>query len=133
MSQSVYDTCHQVFDEQENLQYSEHHRHRTIQRRRRIESPYHNKCDRIMPQLAFDLDPFFGFLWVVDAVDKKCTYYNVIGSDVARHMDYTNNVLNILTPELSLPKKSDSLASRNLAATNLLACLDVLTSVPDSM
>lgn len=135
MSQSVYDTCHQVFDEQENLQYSEHHhRHRTIQRKHRMnESPFHNKYERIMPQLAFEMDSYFGSLWIFDAVEKKCSYYNVIGADIQRNMDYSNNVLGFLAPELALPKRSDLLVSRNLAAANLLACLDVLTSVPDAM
>lgn len=136
MSQSVYDTCHQIFDDQDNLQFAEHHHHphqRTVQRRRRLDSPYHNKYDRIMPQLAFELDPCFGALWVFDAVEKKCSYYNVIGSEIQRNGEYSNNILAILTPELSLPKRSDATISRNLAAVNLLACLDVLTSVPDSM
>lgn len=137
MSQSVYDTCHQIFDDQENLQFAEHHhRHqqqRTLQRRRRLESPFHSKYDRIMPQLAFELDPCFGVLWVFDAVEKKCSYYNVIGSEIARNTEYSNNILTILTPELALPKRCDTTVSRNLAAVNLLGCLDVLTSASDAM
>lgn len=135
MSQSVYDTCHQVFDEQENLQYSEHHhRNRTIQRKRRIaDSPLNSKYERIMPQLAFEMDSCFGAMWVFDAVEKKCSYYNVIGADIPRSMECSSNVLAFLAPELALPKRSDLLVSRNLAAANLLACLDVITSVPESM
>lgn len=133
MSQSVYDTCHQIFDEQDN-QFAMVHRHqRTIQRRRRLDPPFHSKYDRIMPQLAFELDPCFGVLWVFDAVEKKCGYYNVIGSEIPRNGEYSNNILAILTPELALPKRSEATVSRNLAAVNLLACLDVLTSVPDAM
>lgn len=135
MSQSVYDTCHQIFDDQDNLQFAEHHhRHqRPIQRRRRLDSPFHSKYERIMPQLAFELDPSFGVLWVFDAVEKKCSYFNVIGSEIPRNGEYSNNILAILTPELVLPKRCDATISRNLAAVNLLACFDVLTSVPDAM
>lgn len=134
MSQSVYDTCHQIFDDQKNPLSEHHHRHpRTIQRRRRLDSPYHSKYERIMPQLAFEMDPCFGVLWVFDAVEKKCSYYNVIGSEIQRYGEYSNNILAILTPELALPKQSESMISRNLAAVNLLACLDVLTSVPEAM
>lgn len=129
------DTCHQIFDDQDNLQFAEHHhRHQhTIQRRRRLDSPFHSKYERIMPQLAFELDPCFGPLWVFDAVEKKCSYYHVIGSEIQRNSEYSNNILAILTPELALPKRSDATISRNLAAVNLLACLDVLTSMPDAM
>lgn len=86
-----------------------------------------------MPQLAFEMDPCFGVLWVFDAVEKKCSYYNVIGSEIQRYGEYSNNILAILTPELALPKQSEAMISRNLAAVNLLACLDVLTSVPEAM
>lgn len=86
-----------------------------------------------MPQLAFELDPCFGVLWVFDAVEKKCSYYHIIGSEIQRNGEYTNNILAILTPELALPKRADATILRNLAAVNLLACLDVLTSAPDAM
>lgn len=79
------------------------------------------------------MDPAYGVFWVFDAVEKKCSLYNVIGSEIPRHMDYSNHILAILKPELMLPKKTDILITRNLASVNLLACLDILTSVPDAM
>lgn len=135
MSQSVYDTCHQIFDDQENLQFSEHshHHHRSIQRRKRPETQLNTKYEKIMPQLAFEMDPCFGILWVFDAIEKKCSHYNVIGSEIPKNFEYSNHIMTILTPELALPQKSDVMISRNLASTNLLACLDILTSVPDAM
>lgn len=134
MSQSVYDTCHQIFDEQENLQFSEHHHHhRPPQRRKRVESAQCTKYDKVLPQLAFEMDCNYGVLWVFDAIEKKCFLYNVIGSEMPRNTDYSNHIMAILQPELMLPKKSDVLITRNLASINLLACLDILTSVPDAM
>lgn len=133
MSQSVYDTCHQIFDEQENLQFSEHHHHRPNQRRKRVESTHCTKYEKVLPQLAFEMDAIYGVLWVFDAIEKKCFLYNVIGSEISRNMEYSNHVLAILQPELMLPEETDILITRNLASVNLLACLDILTSVPDSM
>lgn len=133
MSQSVYDTCHQIFDEQENLQFSEHHHHRPMQRKKRAESAPCTKYEKVLPQLAFEVDSTYGVLWVFDAIEKKCFLYNVIGSEMPRNMEYSNHILAILQPELMLPKKSDFLITRNLASINLLACLDILTSVPDAM
>lgn len=133
MSQSVYDTCHQIFDEQENLQFSEHHHHRPIQKRKKNELPAGTKYDKVLPQLAFEMDSFYGVLWVFDAVEKKCSLYNVIGSEMPRNQDYSSHVQAILKPELTLPKKSEMLITRNLASINLLACLDILTSVPDQI
>lgn len=135
MSQSVYDTCHQIFDDQENLQFSEHHHHRPApQRRKRIDSAQCTKYEKVLPQLAFEMDSLFGVLWVFDAIEKKCFLYNVIGSEIPRNLEYSSHLLAILQPELMLPKnKSDVLITRNLASMNLLACLDILTSVPDAM
>lgn len=133
MSQSVYDTCHQIFDEQENLQFSEHHHHRPPQRRKRAESAHCGKYERVLPQLAFEMDSLYGVLWVFDAIEKKCLLYNVIGSEIPRNLEYSNHVMSILQPDLMLPKKTDVLITRNLASVNLLACLDILTSVPDAM
>lgn len=133
MSQSVYDTCHQVFDEQENLQFSEHHHHRPMQRKKRVETNQCGKYEKVLPQLAFEMDSYYSVLWVFDAVEKKCYLYNVLGSEIQRNMDYSNHILAILKPELMLPKKNDVLITRNLASVNLLACLDILTSVPDAM
>lgn len=133
MSQSVYDTCHQIFDEQENLQFSEHHHHRPPQRRKRIESAQCAKYEKVLPQLAFEMDSLYGVLWVFDGIEKKCFLYNVIASDVARNLEYSNHILPLLQPELMLPKKPDVLITRNLASVNLLACLDILTSIPDAM
>lgn len=134
MSQSVYDTCHQIFDEQENLQFSEHHHHhRPPQRRKRVESAQCAKYEKIFPQLAFEMDSMYGVLWVFDAIEKKCKMYNVIGSEVPRNVEYSSHIMAILQPELMLPKKTDVLITRNLASVNLLACLDILTSVSDAM
>lgn len=133
MSQSVYDTCHQIFDEQENLQFSEHHHHRPIQRKKRADSVPCTKYEKVLPQLAFEVDSTYGVLWVFDGIEKKCFLYNVIGSEIPRNMEYSNHILAILQPELMLPKKSEFLITRNLASVNLLACLDILTSVPDAM
>lgn len=133
MSQSVYDTCHQIFDEQENLQFSEHHHHRPPQRRKRVESASCTKHEKLLPQLAFEMDSLFGVLWVFDAIEKKCFLYNVVGSEIPRNMEYSSHILAILQPEIMLPKKTDVFITRNLASVNLLACLDILTSVPDVM
>lgn len=133
MSQSVYDTCHQIFDEQENLQFAEHHHHRPVQRRKRMDIAQCTKYEKVLPQLAFEMDPLYGVLWVFDAVEKKCSLYNVIGSEIPSHMEYSRDIMAILKPELMLPKKTDVLITRNLASVNLLACLDILTSVPDAM
>lgn len=133
MSQSVYDTCHQIFDEQENLQFSEHHHHRPPQRRKRAESAHCGKYERVLPQLAFEMDSLYGVLWVFDAIEKKCLLYNVIGSEIPRNLEYSNHAMAILQPDLMLPKKADVLITRNLASVNLLACLDILTSMPDAM
>lgn len=134
MSQSVYETCHQIFDEQENLQFSEHHHHhRPSQRRKRVDSTQCEKAEKVLPQLAFEMDSLFGILWVFDAIEKKCFLYNVIGSEIPRNLEYSNNILSILKPELMLPKKTDVLVTRNLASVNLLACLDILTSVQDAL
>lgn len=66
-----------------------------------------------------------------DAIEKKCFLYNVIGSEVPRNLEYSSHILALLPPELMLPKKADVFITRNLASVNLLACLDILTSVPD--
>lgn len=52
MSQSVYDTCHQIFDDQENLQFSEHHHHRPMQRRKRMDIGQCTKYEKVLPQLV---------------------------------------------------------------------------------
>lgn len=133
MSQSVYDTCHQIFDEQENLQFSEHHHHRPMQKRKKNDLNQGTKYDKVLPQLAFEMDSFYGVLWVFDAVEKKCSLYNVIGSEMPRNQDYSSHLQAILKPELTLPRKSEMFITRNLASVNLLACLDILTSVPDAI
>lgn len=132
MSQSVYGTCHQVFDEQENLQFSQHH-HEKEERRPVLDLSQLSRYDKIVPQLAFEMDTYFGILWVFDAIEKKCLLYNVIASEAQRNMTYSNHVLATFKPEIMLPNKTDMLITRNLATVNLLGCLDVLTSIPEAM
>lgn len=133
MSQSVYDTCHQIFDDQENLQFSQHHHYEAHERRPHHEPHQVIKYDKVVPQLAYEMDASYGILWVFEAIEKKCLLYNVVASDAQRSMDYSNHVLATFKPEIMLPNKADATITRNLATVNLLGCLDVLTSMPDAM
>lgn len=133
MSESANNTCHQVFDEQENLQFAQHH-HYSVHERRAPHEPTHTlKFDKVVPQLAFEMDAYYGILWVFEAIEKKCFLYNVVASDAQRNTDYSNHVLATFKPEILLPNKTDVMITRNLATVNLLASLDVLTSIPDAI
>lgn len=89
--------------------------------------------ENYLPQLAFVLDPWFGMLLVFDAIEKKVSYYNVIASEICSKTEFTGHLKAILTPELALPQRNETFVTRNLASVNLLACLDILTSLEDSM
>lgn len=147
MSQSVYDTCHHIFDEQENLQivepqqqhHSQHYHlytspHRTGGKRsRRHDLQQKQYYEKILPQLAFELDRCYGILWVFDAIEKRFTIFNVIASELPQNPDCLSHLKAIFLPELTLPQRCDMPIAKNLAATNLLACLDILTAARDVM
>lgn len=141
MSQSVYDTCHHIFDEQENDQqqqqqplfrrYPSPHRNGNKRNRHRHDSQQKQYYEKILPQLAFELDQCYSVLWVFDAIEKRFSIFNVIASELPQNTDCFTHLKAIFTPELMLPQRCDMLITKNLAATNLLACLDILTAVPD--
>lgn len=142
MSQSVYDTCHHIFDDQENEQQQQQqhfhrfpspHRNGGKRNRHRHDSQQKQYYEKILPQLAFDLDRCYGVLWVFDAIEKRFSIFNVIASEIPQNTNCFNHLKAIFLPELTLPQRCDMLIAKNLAATNLLACLDILTAVPEAL
>lgn len=83
---------------------------------------------KVVPQLAFCVDPCYGVLWVFDAVLKQVTAYNVIAAEMK-----ATNFRSILAPEIALPLRPAQQITRSQASLNLLACLDILTSARDSL
>lgn len=134
MNHSVYDKCNQILDDHENVKYTQHqiqtqHHHRT--KRKRHDS--HKMYENYSPQLAFELDPWFGMLLVFDGIEKRISYYNIIASEISPKIDCNGHLKAILTPEIALPQRNDISITRNVASVNLLACLDILTTLEDSM
>lgn len=60
------------------------------------------KYERVLEQLAFEMDSLYGALWVFDAIERKWFLYNVIGSEIPRNLEF---VLEVLQPDLMVPKK----------------------------
>lgn len=123
MSQSVHEARNHIFDIEDNLKISD-------RKRKRLDN---RNNEKILPQLAYALDPCYGVLYVFDAIAKKMLCYNVIASEIPNNVEYSANLKAILSSDLALPQKSDVQITRGLASINLLACLDILTSAQDSM
>lgn len=128
MNHSVYDKCSEILDDHENVKYS-HQMHRTKRKRHDSQKMY----EACLPQLAFELDPWFGMLLVFDAIEKRMSYYNVIASEILPKVECSNHLKAILTPEVALPQRGEIAITRNLASVNLLASLDMLSTLEESM
>lgn len=128
MNHSVYDKTNQILDDHENVKYPQQ-----IQRAKRKRHDSQKNCENSLPQLAFELDPWFGVMLVFDGVERRLSYYNIIASEISSKIDCDGHLKAVLKPEIALPQRNDVFITRNVASVNLLACLDVLTTLEDSM
>ncbi|XP_068159965.1 LOW QUALITY PROTEIN: E3 ubiquitin-protein ligase highwire [Drosophila tropicalis] len=145
MSRSMHEARNQIFEEHHQSGESavpgvataaaaSSQQQQRQQRRLRSASRQESPTETTPPsQIAFAMDPSYNVLWVFDGLAKKLRCHNVVASDIAETDMNAANYRALLSPELSLPSKSDARVSRSQASLNLLACLDILTSAQDNI
>ncbi|XP_074650729.1 E3 ubiquitin-protein ligase MYCBP2-like [Tubulanus polymorphus] len=74
------------------------------------------------------LDPCYDVLWSYSPQRSTVTCYNILRSETRDLENRSPSVCSILTPELAVPTRPNSIISRSNCALYMLGCLDTLTT-----